>query len=521
MKRPSAFGRMSPTGVILRKSTLSLFPCREAAARLFTWLHLADQDLLERGCGRVPRSDRGGRDVLERLERHIAIDQSYMELRLHRNLSRRLAMRRGNLIENSSSILAGSSARCYALGTFGFASLPAESDTAIKQVMTEARANADLIGRRAGRSDRPLPGTSRGQGVDDYRTKRARLPAATRIDLLKRLDDHVRTRFPDVIDTDLVLGELAIEKALVTSEGARAYCFSPRAELVVVLSVEGLDGAVQLHTILGSFGEFEDQYELLASFETAVADLHEDLRRKAEGVFCDAGTHDVVIGSDVAGILAHEAIGHTCEADYVLAGSIAAGQIGQQVASEKVTLADQAGRGFDGAAGIAIHVDDEGTRCRDVTIIENGVLKGFLHNKSTALELGAEPTGNARAFTFSDEPLVRMRNTAILPGRDRLADMIGAIDEGYYFKRSSNGQADLTSEFMFGVTCGYEIRHGRLGRATRDTTISGVAFDVLRATTHVGDEFTWSVGGWCGKKTLIPVSMGGPAIKTRLNVGGR
>jgi len=179
------------------------------------------------------------------------------------------------------------------------------------------------------------------------------------------------------------------------------------------------------------------------------------------------------------------------------------------------------GRGFDGQAGIAVHVDDEGTPCRDVGVIENGVLKGFLHNKSTALELGAEPTGNARAFTFSNEPLVRMRNTGIMPGSDRLEDMIGAIERGYYLKRSSNGQADLTSEFMFGITCGYEIRNGKLGPAIRDTTISGVAFDVLRAVTHVGDEYTWSVGGWCGKKTLIPVSMGGPAIKTRLSLGGR
>jgi TldD protein len=291
--------------------------------------------------------------------------------------------------------------------------------------------------------------------------------------------------------------------------------------LIIVLSVQGPDGAMQLHRVLGSFGEFEDQYEMLADFATAVDELHEDLRHKADGVFCEAGMHDVVIDSDVAGILAHEAIGHTCEADLVLAGSVAADQIGQQVASEKINLVDQAGRDFDDEAGVAIHIDDEGTPCRDVAIIQNGVLRGFLHNKSTALELGAEPTGNARAYTFSDEPLVRMRNTAILPGRDRFADMIGSIERGYYLKRSSNGQADLTSEFMFGITCGYEIRNGKLGRAIRDTTISGIAFDVLREATHVGNEFTWSVGGWCGKKTLIPVSMGGPAIKTRLNLGGR
>jgi TldD protein len=241
--------------------------------------------------------------VLERLERHVAADQGYTELRLHRNQSRRVAMRRGSLIENSTSTLAGSSARCHVLGTFGFASLPAETDAALEHVLAEARANADLVGRRAGYSDWPLPATSPGQGTHDYHTKRTKLSAAVRIDLLKRLDDHVRARFPDVINADLVLNELAIEKALVSSEGARSYCFSPRAALEIVLWVQGSDGAVQLHKVLGSFGEFEDQYEMLAAFETAVNDLHEDLRHKAEGVFCEAGMHDVVIDSDVAGIL--------------------------------------------------------------------------------------------------------------------------------------------------------------------------------------------------------------------------
>ncbi len=131
------------------------------------------------------------------------------------------------------------------------------------------------------------------------------------------------------------------------------------------------------------------------------------------------------------------------------------------------------------------------------------------------------PTGNARAYAFSDEPLVRMRNTAILPGSDRLEDMIASIDKGYYLKRSSNGQADATSEFMFGIACGYEIRNGKLGRAIRDTTISGVAFNMLKTVSQVGDQLTWSKGGMCGKKQLIPVGMGGPAIKCKVTLGGR
>ena len=459
--------------------------------------------------------------MLERLERIVGAASGYAELRLHRNTTRRMFMRRGNLIENSRSTLAGCSARCHALGAFGFASLPAEDDGALERVLADAGANADLIGRRAGHSDQPLPETAPGAGIYDYRTTKARIGAARRVDLLKRLDGYIRAHYPDVINADFVLGEFAIEKALATSAGARTHSVSPRTALYMMLSLETGSGPVQLQDVLGGFGEFEDQAEALDAAEARIDALYADLRRKAEGVFPEAGLHDVVLDSDLAGILAHEAIGHTCEADLVLAGSIAGRRLGQTVASEKITLMDQAGRGHDGGAGIAIHVDDEGTPCRDVAIIENGVLKEFLNNKATALELDAAPTGNARAFTFADEPLVRMRNTAIMPGYDRLEDMIGAIEHGYYLKRSSNGQADLTSEFMFGVNCGYEIVNGKLGRAIRDTTISGVAFDVLQSVTHVGDRFTWSAGGWCGKKTLIPVGMGGPAIKTRLNIGGR
>jgi TldD protein len=249
--------------------------------------------------------------------------------------------------------------------------------------------------------------------------------------------------------------------------------------------------------------------------------LYEALREKADGTHCEAGTHDVVLDPHVAGILAHEAIGHTCEADSVLSGSVAGDWVGRQVASDKITLGDWGGRGPDGRSDFAIHVDDEGTPCRDVTIIENGVLKGFLHSKDTARQLDAEPTGNARAFAFGDEPLVRMRNTAILPGNDRLADMIGAVDRGYYLTRSNNGQADWTSEFMFGITQGYEIKGGKLGRAIRDTTISGVAFDMLKTVTHVGDTLTWMPSAWCGKKQMIQVGMGGPAIKCRITIGGQ
>jgi TldD protein len=114
-----------------------------------------------------------------------------------------------------------------------------------------------------------------------------------------------------------------------------------------------------------------------------------------------------------------------------------------------------------------------------------------------------------------------MRNTAILPGQDKLEDMIASIENGYYLTKTGNGQADLTGEFMFSVSMGYEIKNGKLGRAIRDTTISGVAFDVLKTITMLSDEMDWTSNGMCGKKQGIPTPMGGPAIKCRVNIGGR
>jgi TldD protein len=99
--------------------------------------------------------------------------------------------------------------------------------------------------------------------------------------------------------------------------------------------------------------------------------------------------------------------------------------------------------------------------------------------------------------------------------------MIASIEDGYYLKLPFNGQADSTSEFMFAVTCGYEIKNGKIGKGIRDTTISGVAFDMLKTITHISDDMVWVSGGMCGKKQPMPVGMGGPAVKCKISLGGR
>jgi len=242
---------------------------------------------------------------------------------------------------------------------------------------------------------------------------------------------------------------------------------------------------------------------------------------KKDAVFARGGTHDCVLDADLAGILSHEAIGHTTEADFVINGSIAGDYLNQPVASPIVTLIDVAHTWNGKTCPVPVFIDDECTEAQDCVIIENGILKRYMHNKESAMLLGHSLTGNARAYTYGDEPLIRMRNTIIVPGKDKLADMISSIESGYYLVSTSNGQADATSEFMFGVTLGYEIKNGTLGKAIKETSISGVAFDVLKTVSMISDDMRWSCGGMCGKKQPMPVGMGGPAIKCKVNIGGK
>ena len=110
---------------------------------------------------------------------------------------------------------------------------------------------------------------------------------------------------------------------------------------------------------------------------------------------------------------------------------------------------------------------------------------------------------------------------AALGGKDKLEDMIASVDDGYYFVQTGNGQADTTGEFMFGITMGYEIKKGKLGRAILDTTISGVAFEMLKTVDMMSDTLKLESSGYCGKKQPMPVGLGGPDMRCKVMIGGR
>jgi TldD protein len=318
-----------------------------------------------------------------------------------------------------------------------------------------------------------------------------------------------------------MLSCLDMEKKIRTSDGSTGHNSNSRAIIAVKLTTRNEAGdPIELSEAMGAGGQFEDVFSDQEETKAKIDELYVHLMNKKSAVKPVSGYHDVILASDLAGILAHEAIGHTTEADIVRQGSVAGDCLGELVASKLVTLVDFANSYAGEILPMPIYLDDEGVESKDAVLIKDGILKSFMHNKDSARYFGMELTGNARAFSYTDEPLIRMRNTAILPGNDSFEAMVESIQDGYLLMRPKNGQADTTSEFMFGVQMGYEIKDGKIGRAITDTTISGVAFDMLKEVTMLSDEMVWSCSGMCGKKQPMPVGMGGPAVKTKVYIGG-
>jgi len=445
----------------------------------------------------------------------------YTELRVQENRNNRLNLTNGDVTGNASTKTSGVSARVFKDGNWGFSSSPNIDDDNINNVINSSTENVQFMNKKdSSRCGFYLPETLANHDMD-FATTKNRQQQKHWLDFVKEIDGYIEKKYPELLSRNLIMGELDMEKSLFTSDGSESYSMTPRALLYAMLSIDKDGSPVSLGNPWGGLGQLEDKFLDPSDYFLEIDSLIDKLKQKANGIHANAGFKDVILDADLAGILAHEAIGHTTEADLVMGGSIAGDNLGKEVASPLVTLIDYANSCNGKMCPVPVYVDDEGTKSEDVTIIKNGILKTFMHNKDSARHFKTKPTGNARAYQFSDEPLIRMRNTAFVPGNHTLEEMIASIDDGYYLVKTGNGQADSTSEFMFAITMGYEIKNGKLGRAIKDTTISGIAFDVLKTIDMISSDMSWSSAGMCGKKQMIPVGMGGPAIKCKVNIGGR
>jgi TldD protein len=340
----------------------------------------------------------------------------------------------------------------------------------------------------------------------------------TRLALLRRADTAARARDPRVTQVTVSLRDVERRTTVANSEGTFATdttCYVTMGVLAVAREGGILRSGFEVKSETSGFELFERETpEAIAGEAARVAVLQ--LTAKP----APAGTFTVVLSSSAGGTMVHEACGHVFEGDFIQKGlSAYAGKLGQKVASELVTVFDD---GTIAQKRGTNRIDDEGTPVSKVILIENGILRGFLHDRRSARALGMRPTGNGRRESYRHLPAPRMRNTCVAPGTTPAAEIIRSVKDGIFVANIGGGEVDIVAgNFVFLCSEAYRIRDGEIREAIRDATLTGNGPDILRSIDAVGDDLGFNVGN-CGKDgQTVPVANAQPTIRIpAIVVGG-
>ncbi|RME66253.1 MAG: TldD/PmbA family protein [Nitrospirae bacterium] len=354
--------------------------------------------------------------------------------------------------------------------------------------------------------------------VHPYRVLPESVPVNEKIEVLKRMD-RVARGYSSLIKQVLCLYREAHERVqILNSDGTLAE--DDRLYTILLAQVVASEGS-EIQTgyeprggLIGlEFLEESPPEEIAeAAAQRAVMMLR---ARKAPG-----GRMPVVISSEAGGTMIHEAVGHGLEADLACEGlSVYHGRLGQKVASDVVTVRDEAALQNKRDS---LCFNDEGTEAQRTVLIEKGILKGFMTDRYNAIKHNLPLTGNGRRESYRHRPIPRMTNTLIAPGPHRPEDIISQVKEGLFVKKMGGGQVNtITGDFVFEVQEGYIIKNGQVDEPVRGATLTGNGPEVLMSIEMVGSDLGFAIGT-CGKDGQgVPVSDAMPTVLiSEMVVGG-
>jgi TldD protein len=427
------------------------------------------------------------------------------------------ALEDGIVKEGSASIEQGVGVRALAGEKTGFAYSDEIVLPALEEASRAARAIAARGDQRSMQAVLPSSGHKLYLPVDPVSS----FTSSEKVAWLERVDRETRKMDPRVVQ--VMASVVAVHEVILVanSEGHLAADVRPLVRFNVSVIVEQNGRREQGYA--GSGGRITLP-ELVA--DDKPLQLAREAVRQAlvnlEAIPAPAGPMTVVLGAGWPGILLHEAIGHGLEGDFNRKGTSAfAGRIGERVASELCTIVDD---GTLSRRRGSLNIDDEGTPTQCTTLIENGVLKGYLQDKMNARLTGTRSTGNGRRESFAHITLPRMTNTYMQPGKTPPGDIIASVEKGIYAVNFGGGQVDITSgKFVFSASEAYLIENGKLGAPIKGATLIGNGPDVLTRVSMVGNDLKLDDGvGTCGKEgQSVPVGVGQPTLRVDgLTVGG-
>ncbi len=443
-----------------------------------------------------------------------AVDTADLYFQLSRQES--WSLEDGIVKDGSYSVEEGVGVRAISGEKTGFA----YSDEIVLPALEEATRAARAIARQGGN-----------QTVQPWRARsghRLYLPVdpisalsdADKIALLQRLDAEARRLDPRIKQVMASLSALHEVILVMTSDGTLAADVRPLVRINVSVIAEQNGRREQ------GFSGGGGRYGLEEfTFEHARKHAQEAVRQalvNLDAVPAPAGAMAVVLGPGWPGVLLHEAIGHGLEGDFNRKGTSAfSGRVGQRVASELCTVVDDGT--LAGRRG-SLNIDDEGTPTQCNTLIEKGVLRGYLQDKHNARLMGQPSTGNGRRESFAHLVMPRMTNTYMLAGPHDKDEILRSVKKGLYAVNFGGGQVDITSgKFVFSASEAYLIEDGRIGPPVKGATLIGNGPDVLTRVSMVGSDLALDEGvGVCGKEgQSVPVGVGQPTLRIDgLTVGG-
>ena len=438
------------------------------------------------------------------------------ELFLEYSQSEGLSWDDGKLKSASFDTTQGFGLRAVADDSFGYAHAADLSEEAIRRAAATVRA---VHAGHSGELALPPSGTNRLLYSSD--NPLALVDFESKVKLLAAMDAYARGKDPRVRQVSVSLSGSWQVVQILRGDGTRVADVRPLVRLNVSVVVADGDRMES-----GSHGEGgRTTYDAFLDPANWQASVDEALRQalvNLGSVPAPAGEMVVVLGNGWPGILLHEAVGHGLEGDFNRKKTSAfAGLIGQRVASPGVTVVDDGT--IENRRG-SLTVDDEGTPSQCTTMIEDGVLKGFIQDRMNARLMGVRPTGNGRRQSFAHHPMPRMTNTYMLPGQHDPAEILASVDKGLYAVNFGGGQVDITSgKFVFSASEAYLIENGKLGPAVKGATLIGNGPDSLTKVRMIGNDLKLDPGiGTCGKDGQgVPVGVGQPTLRIDgLTVGG-
>jgi TldD protein len=389
----------------------------------------------------------------------------------------------------------------------------------IESMKKAARTAANIANTNSGLE---VPTLTEHKPADYYRIKTPweQVEIDEKIPYLQRINEKIFQLDKRVIKSKISFNNSTTYILFANSEGRITYDYQPMGQISVSCIAE--QNGQREQNSFNLSGRRGIEFFTDENVERLAKEAVESTVSLFEAGKPEAGEMEVVLSAGSSGILLHEAIGHGMEADFNRKEiSIFSDKIGKPVAENFVTIVDD---GTNPNIRGSINIDDEGNDTEKTVLIENGIMKSYLHDRLSAAHYKVKPTGSGRRESFRHMPLPRMRNTYMLPGPHKRQEIIESVKNGIICDTFTNGQVMIGGgDFTFYVKSGFLIKNGKIERPIKDVNIIGNGPEVLKNITMVADDFKMTEGGWtCGKDGQgVPVSMGLPTVKvSQLTVGG-